>query len=194
MAKKIAAPENVRPNLAWVYFKNNKAVATDSIKLMEVNFKANELETPKIKWLEKITDKQEIMIKSDDINFLKVPKTKTKQYNLIQIWNINNEVDWNTEVSLWTYDWNRENIINSRWIDGKFPEYEEFFNEDINFEVWVDIEHLQDLLNTYKAFWYRSIKLQFNSNYNLSPINIVNNKKEDNWIDEIKSILMPLKL
>ena len=194
MAKRIAWDKILRPALAWVKFWNNKAVATDSFKLMEVTFSKDKMELPELKKFKQIQNDENITIHTDDINALKVPKTKTKQFNVIQIWNINDEVDWKTKVSLWTYDWKRENVINTRWIQSPFPDYENFFNTNIDFKVWMNIDHLLGLLNTYKAMWIMNIIFEFDSKDNLKPINIINKNNLDWEIEQVKSILMPLRI
>jgi len=195
IAKNITANKNDRPKLAWIYFTDNKAVATDSIKLMEVSYNKNIPDLLNIKNFTRITPEQSIMIKADDINALKIPNTKHKNIDLIQIWNINKECDGATEVSIWVNDTKRETVINTKELHPEFLDYENFFNTNANFTVWVDIEHLMDILKTYKAFWIDKLKLNFDSNNNQAPITILNyDEVQDKNITEVKSILMPLKI
>jgi len=195
VAKNIASQTNLRPKLAWVYFTNNKAVATDSFKLFEVSFKKDIPDLLPLKNFEPIKPEQSIMISSEDINALKIPNTKQKNIDLIQIWNINKECNGATEVSIWVNDTKRETIINTKELHPEFMDYENFFNKDINFKVWITIDHLMDILKTYKAFWIDTLELHLNTDNPLSPMTLVNcDKIQDKNITEVKSILMPLKL
>lgn len=190
IARLISASKSIRPTLSWILFKWNKAVSTDSFKLMEVTFYDDNVtnENMKIKNF-KHRINEEVLISSEDILEIKLPKQKNKDYNNAFIWNI----EENGELSLATTDWKKEIVINTEELNGRFPDYESFFWNDNLVTTWIGVQHMIDILTVYKNNWITSLKMQVWTP--LQPIEFKINWWDYNEdIKEIKTILMPIKI
>jgi len=195
MAKNFWANKIHRPTLAWIKFKWNKAVATNSYKLMEVEFKEDNFitnEDLKLKDFNHFKKDDEIMIKTEDINSLKLPKSNIPYLDWnIFIWNIEKET-----FSLCSYNIDKDFRLNSKQLDWNFPDFTSFFWNDNLVTTWIWVDETIELLQTYKSFWIKSLKLQVWKP--LQPIQFEVNwceyELDKQWIKWIKSILMPIKL
>jgi len=92
LAKNCSADRNIRPTLACVYFTKNKPVATDSIKMCEIEFIKNEMIQDELNMpnFEYKKYDESLLISKDDILKINIPKTKTEIFNNVYISN-NNE-------------------------------------------------------------------------------------------------------
>lgn len=182
LAKNFSANEKIRPWLASVFFTKNKAVATDSYKLCEI-----ELIEPKDPQIQnfKIID-QETLINKNDILNIKLQKDET-----LFIWE---NQKW---LCFTNYNWfNQFNIKKHNWT---FPtDYECFFNNSKDLEIWFDVNYLIDVLNIYKKAKVWIVNITF-WDKNSPAIFEVKDKEDLNTLEkqnikQIKSILMPTKI
>lgn len=194
LAKNFSAPSNIRPTLASVFFTKNKAVATDSFKLCEIEFLQNEFtqEDLKLANFEYKKYDESFLINKDDFLKLKIPNIKyTKQLNKIFIWK--NSAN---EIELKSFDFEKYQTTTTIEHSGKFPDYENFFQNDWTLEVWVNPDMMIQLMEIYKKAWVRNVKIILWSP--LQPLMFEAHNSEDilaeNDIKQIKSILMPIKL
>lgn len=191
IAKNIAAPSNIRPTLAWLRFSDNKVVATDSFKILEITFDnekiKEELKGVKIKNFTH-SENNDFIIKTEDILALKEP-TKMSQdiLNNIFVWNITDE-----QVTLATTNNKNEMLMNTKLLVWNFPNYECFFEWNrIESTTLLEIDHLMGLLKTMKANQVDKIELSITENN--WPVYVNSYKKISKYIKNIRSIIMPLK-
>lgn len=193
---RIAPSWNIRPTLAWLYFKWNKIAVTDGFKIMEVTvpkYDIDDLPTSRT-WFKFAQEKEiDFMIPAETIKSIKFPKKSTisEVLNKAYFWNIIKNDDWDIE-SVWitTNDLEREVNTQTRVIKWKFPEYEKFFENKWTLKIWMNVDHLLDIITVYKKLWHRS--LTFTMWDPLEPILI--NWDEISENTEVKTLLMPLKI
>jgi len=189
LAKNFSAPNNIRPTLASVFFTKNKAVATDSYKLCEIEFLQNEFtqEDLKLANFEYKKYDESFLINKDDFLKLKIPK----QLNKIFIWK--NPAN---EIELKSFDFERYQTVKITEPNWKFPDYESFFKNDWTREVWVNPDKMIQLMEIYKKAWVRNVKMILWSP--LQPLIFEAHDSEsilaENDIKQIRSILMPIRL
>lgn len=194
LAKNFSAPSNIRPILSSVFFTKNKAVATDSFKLCEIEFLQNEFtkQDLDLKDFEYKKFDESFLINKDDFLKLSIPNLKnTNQLNKFFIWKWSN---W--EIELKSFDFEKYQTIKTTTHSWTFPDYESFFKNDWTLEIWVDPDMMIELMQIYKKAKVRSVKMIL---WNpLDPIIFEAHNSEDylkeNDIKQIKSILMPIKL
>ena len=192
LAKNCSADRNIRPTLASVYFTKNKAVATDSIKMCEIEFIQNEMTQNELKMpnFEYKKYDENLLISKDDILKISIPKTKTEIFNNVYISNNNEWV-----IKLKSYEWNFSEL-ETKQVKWEFPDYKSFYQNDWNLEVWVWVNEMIELLQIYKKADIKNVRIKLWSP--LQPILITENwnkyKLEQHWIKAINSILMPVKL
>lgn len=194
LAKNFSAPNNIRPILASVFFTKNKAVATDSYKLCEIEFLQNEFtqEDLKLANFEYKKYDESFLINKDDFLKLQIPNIKnTNQLNKFFIWKNN----W-WEIELKSFDFDKYQTIKTTEHNWKFPDYESFFQNDRTLEVWVSPDMMIELMQIYKKAWVRNVKMILWSP--LQPLIFEAKDAEsilaENDIKQIRSILMPIKL
>lgn len=194
LAKNVSAKWNIRPTLASVFFTKNKAVATDSFKLCEIEFLQNEFTQKdlELKDFEYKKFDESILLWKDDFLKLQVPNLKhVDQLNKIFI-SSNNQ--W--EVQLKSFDMEKYQTIKTATHNGKFPDYESFFQNDWTLEIWFYPEYMIELLKIYQKAGVRSVKMKLWTP--LQPLIIEANNSDDDLkkhdIKQIRSIIMPTKL
>ena len=194
LAKNFSAPNNIRPTLSSVFFTKNKAVATDSFKLCEIEFLQNEFTQweLELKNFEYKKYDESFLINKDDFLKLQIPNIKhTNQLNKFFIWKNN----W-WEIELKSFDFEKYQTIKTTEHSWKFPDYESFFQNDKILEVWVNPDMMIELMQIYKKSWVRNVKIIL---WNpLQPLLFEAKDAEsmlaENDIKQIRSILMPIKL
>ena len=198
LAKNFCSDWNIRPTLAWVYFTKNKAVATNSFKLCEIEFLEKEISKEDLNLKDFAYKKydESIMIHKDD--FLKLPIPKIKEHPVLEniyIWNI--KVGNQNQAELRSFDWENTTNISIIEMNWKFPDYEIFFQNDGTLKIWIWVNELIELLQVYKKSWVDWVNITLWQP--LQPIIIESRDSSEfemskNWIKQIKSILMPLKI
>ena len=192
LAKNCSADRNIRPTLASVYFTKNKAVATDSIKMCEIEFIKNEMTQDELNMpnFEYKKYDESLLISKTDILKVNIPKTKTETFNNVYISNDNEGI-----IKLKSYDWVFSEL-ETKQVKRKFPEYEDFYKNDWTLEIWFWVDEMIELLQIYKTANVRSVKMKLWSP--LQQILITENWSEyelkKHWIKAINCILMPVKL
>jgi len=195
LAKNFTTNPQIRPNLAWVFFTKNKAVATNSFKLCEIEFLEEEItqEDLNLKNFDYKKYNESVMINKDDFKNIKIPKNNNLPIvENLYIWNIK---DWNVEIR--GYDLEKYIDIKTTEMKWKFPDYEWFFKNEWTLEIWFWVDEMIELLQVYKKAWVNWVKMQLWTP--LQPLIFLNNDSSQyelnkNWIKQIKSILMPLKI
>ena len=165
LAKNFSA-DNIRPTLASVFFTKNKAVATDSYKLCEIEFL-------------NINSNESFLINKNDFLNLKID-------NKLNILTTENWIEFK----------NNNQTIKTNKHKGEFPDYEKWLTNDKNLEIWCDVDMLMKVLQVYQKAKVKRVKMTlwtsrqpllfeaFNSEYELKA----------NDIKQIRSLLMPIKI
>lgn len=194
LAKNVSAKSNIRPTLASVFFTKNKAVATDSFKLCEIEFLQNEFTQKdlELKDFEYKKFDESILLSKDD--FLKIEIPKLKNIDQLNKVFISSENQW--EVELKSFDTEKYQTIKTTTHKWNFPDYEVFFPKESSLEIWFCPKYMIELLKVYEKAWVRSIKMKLWTP--LDPIVIEAHNSDDQLekhdIKQIKSIIMPIKL
>lgn len=199
LAKNITSDWKVRPNLCWVQFNWNKAVATDSVKLMEISLKEID-DSPSFRDFRKMTQEEKVMINKEDILEIKLNKDKNlSSLNNAYIWNIREwkNASWKRDVSIWTSNLTKQVVTDTQELHNSFPDYKNFFPDEINLEVWMWVDDLIEILQVYKAAGSKILVFKFKDK--LEPIEIVNYSWDDyslkeNDIEWIRTVLMPIRI
>lgn len=193
IAKTFTAEENIRPTLAWVYFKWNKITATNSFKLIEVtrrDFNTESLVKSK-NGFEYITNEEiDFMIPNKAILDIRFPKNKNFPF-------IENAYFWNLvedsagkRVAIMTNDLEQEKIHNTNVMEWKFPEYKDWFKQKWEIkQFWLWVWELLELCQAMQKLWHRQLK--FSVADPLSPIVIEWEELEE---FNTRTIIMPLKI
>lgn len=194
LAKNFSAPNNIRPILASVFFTKNKAVATDSFKLCEIEFLQNEFtqEDLELKNFEYKKFDESFLINKDDFLKLQIPNIKnTNQLNKFFIWKNN----W-WEIELKSFDFEKYQTIKTTEHGGAFPDYQEWLTNDKNLEIWINPELIIELMEVYKKAKVRTVKMILWTSLQPLLFEALNSEDElkQNDIKQIKSILMPVKI
>lgn len=188
---KICPSANIRPTLAWLFFRKNKVAVTDSFKLIELTLKDTRVGDVLINFekLQESEIEEGFIIPEKTLKKIKLPKTKMEEFDLAYIGNLKKDQAWMIQtIDIKTRDWDNEISISSWVLKWKFPDYESFFLSEVNLRVWLDIYNVIDTLKTYEANWIRSVV--FKLKWWLDPVEI-------EWENEkvsIRSIIMPLKI
>lgn len=195
LAKNFSAEWEIRPTLSSVFFTKNKAVATDSFKLCEIEFLQNEFtqEDLEFKNFEYKKYDESFLINKNSFLELQIPKIKdSEKLNKIYIWrNLENEIEFKS------FDAEKEEqTIKAKQRSGQFPDYEWFFKNDWTLQIWVNVEMLDQLIQIYKDAKVSHVKMTLWTNMQPLMFEAIDSKDKlkNNDIKQIKSLLMPIKL
>lgn len=194
IAKTFTASENVRPTLAGVYFKWNKIVATNTIKVIEVTMKKRftKEDVPTNTGFNVLDDNDiDFMIPKKAILDTQIPRNKKipviENAYFGEIKKVNNEIE---SVWIMTNDLEQEKIRHTRVMKSNFPDYEEWLDKKWKrFQFWVRVNELLEICQTMKKIWHRNLK--FTVWDTLEPIVI---EWEELAEFDTRVVVMPLKI
>lgn len=140
-----AQTKGLRPALESVLFTNNKTVATDSFKIVEVSTPEIKDEFPEIPNKKALKDLEKpILLKAEqvaDVKFFKKNKTLPILDNCI----LSSLDEKNYEIT--TTDLNKTNSVLVSKVDDNFPNYEPLFeDEKVKAEITINGQFLAELL------------------------------------------------
>lgn len=166
LAKNFSAPSEIRPTLASVFFTKNKAVATDSYKLCEIEFL-------------NINSNKSFLINKNDLLNLKI------DHKL----NILTTKDW-IEFK------NDNQTIKTNKHKGDFIDYENYFNNDNILNIWCDVDMLIKVLQIYQKAKVKRVKMTLWTSLQPLLFEALYSEYElkANDIKQIRSLLMPIKI
>lgn len=192
VAAKFAAKDGIRPVLASVMIDNEKMVATDSYKLIEIKHGANEAKDfPIVEGNTQVESLEKpVLIMAKDV-LKKMKFTSVRGLPVLDDAVLANESE--KTISLLTTDMETANALQFRKVDGQFPDYERVMpakDKEPLVTVKLNALLLAEVLAAFESDSYAKNGIELKIYGVLDPI-VIEGTEKDNL--NKRAMLMPLK-
>lgn len=160
---KIASKSEMKPELAGVLFKNDRTVATDGFRLLEITTPTGVKpeDFPVVDGAAAMRGCQPFIASAKSLKEIKIPKVKN---GLPILQNVAIKYLDDKRVEFLTTDLETAKITTARRVEGKFPDYEQIFPQGAPAaEVVINGELLAELLGIMAKLGgiTKSVKMKF---------------------------------